>query len=301
MLNKKILASLLCLSGLSSLVGYNAHAAQTMTPINFHDSRESREWNIIDGKLYHNFITGHPDVQVVSDVIDLDGKGVGSIITQFRSPSTCNTDGCVTTVVSYNPKTKTWKEILNHRTNSMWIGGPSPTTSGANMKQFVTSDGLLWRWIGKDTYYADLRSVSKLWPDNSTPTYGARKRFVEKNLKKFSEYIDSKTSNGDIFETPITLNGIGGQYLMVYNQMSICSAVLGCPFMIIQGDSNNNYKIIANGTYSGLGGTITSDAGKDNYNPIVVQFGNSLDFYKYDGNYYQLYKTTYPSKVTRTP
>lgn len=301
MLNKKSFFTLTFLTAISIFSLNEVKANQTMSPIEFHDSKTSREWNIIDNKLYHKFLENHPDIQVVSNVIDLNGSGVGSIFIQFHSPNTCNVDGCITTIVSYNQNTKSWTEIFNHRTKEMWIGGVSPSSSGENMKQIVTSDGLLWRWIGKDSYYADLRSISKLWPDSDLhETYGQRKKFAFSNIYKIINEDYKNINKGTFQELSLTLNGVGGQYLMVYNNIDVCSMSLGCPYMIING-GGDNYKIIGNGWYNGLGGTITSEKGTDNFNPIVVQFGDGLNYYNYDGKYYQLYKTTYPSKVTRTP
>jgi len=284
-----------------SVIGKNSYADTTPTAslISFHDARKSREWKIIDSDLYHSFISKHPDINIYSSVVDLDGKGVGSIFIQFRSRGTCNSDGCVTTVVHYNQQLKSWTEILNHRTRDIWIGGPSPTSSGANMKEIFTSDKLMWRWIGEKTYYPEIRSLGKLWPDSSE-SYGDRRKVALDHMpEEIPLNYRNNPQNYIIDEIPLNLNGIGGQYILIYNYMPICSKA-GCPFIIVSG-ANENYQVKGHGVFNSLGVTMPNSTNGPVYAPFAVQVNNGIAYYRYNNSKYELYKTTYPSNVTRTP
>lgn len=282
---KKILLSLTCLIGFS----INAYATESATKVSFHDSKASREWKIIN-ELYHPFLTAHSDVKVESSVIDLDGKGVGSIFIKFVSPGTCRINGCLTNVVRWNTTKKNWEEVWSYRTDTMWVGGPSPTSFGQNMKEIYSDDGLMWRWIGKSPYYPEIRSLGKtLWPQ-TVQASPSRQKFAFDNV--FSKLHNDKADITKIAEIPVNLTGIGTQYVLVDESIAVCGDV-GCPFIVVDGNDHSGYRIKASGTFNSLGITMPNTTNGPEYAPFAVQVGNGIEYYAYNKNQYKAVKNTW--------
>ena len=271
--------------GLSGLSHMTAHAAETAwKKVSFHETVGSREEKIISetyGKL--PFFKKHPDVRLQSSVIRLDNGKNGSVAIKFISQGTCSLDNkCLTTVIWHDddPASTGWKEVWTGKTSTLWLGPVSPNQFKWTMRELAGDDKVVWRWIGKDTYFPDLRSIATPWkpgtPANTSLTTFAKSEHPNYMGTSDKAYVEDRV---------VPIQGIITAHMLTYINMESCSEA-GCPFILVMGDNLSNYTNIGEGIISDNGGTIPSV--NNGYNTFVTQVGNTtLNFYgaSKDGHY----------------
>lgn len=105
--------------------------------------------------LYESFLKANPQAVLETAVVDLDGRGVGSIITRFRDKTTCAGDVCHITILQF--ANNRWREVFG-RSSAAIETIPSPT--GAT-KDIRLDGGEVWRWSSA-RYLPDLSSIGTI-------------------------------------------------------------------------------------------------------------------------------------------
>ena len=277
-----------------------AHAENGLSKVSFHQEAGSRESHVVE-KLYAPYLSKHSNTNLETAVVDLDGKGIGSIFVRFVSNQTCvDVNRCLTTIVRYNTATKGWDEIWSKHTRDVWIGAISPGSIGAGMREIYSDDGLMYKWFGPHQYVPDIRSVGPLW-DSPVGASPIRVKYAMTNPPLDDTGDLSKAKDVTIQQIPVKLGPVGIQWILIYNSITFCGQV-GCPFIVIDGTDNGGYKTIGGGSYAGAGAMVNAPGASDQpFAPFAVQEYNGIEYYSYQNGRYAPYKTTYLSAVTRSP
>lgn len=288
-LRRPLLFSVLAATYFCGLVG-SSQAAE----LGGHSQSEPKERLIVE-KTYANFFRAHPDTLFTAKVVPLDDTKIGSIVVNFQSPLTCNSDGCLTNILHWN---KGWKEVFSQHLKALNFEGYS-TVQGHNYRR-VVARGLTWLYTPRDGYQPDITSVKGAHPPKPVLASNA---LVQAVISSSPTLKDHPTNNerGAFHDYQLTLNGLTPTHIVSFDFNQDCGEG-GCSFEILTGTDATGYKVILPyGRYMNFGAFVVQPQTTNNWNDLVVLNGPGLDFYHNINGTYVPYRTTYASPVTRAP
>lgn len=283
---------------LSAMPSPSVAASPEQAPVQNHSEWRQVKFSPLAGSrsqkvvstLYAGFLKLHPDASLqVAEVNLNDGRTV-SLAVRFISPATCRgNDSCTTNILWHDGQS--WHEIWSRHVSRLMIGpvsppymvGPrSPTNNADGMRELMSDDGLVWRWVGGGHYYPVLSSIAKVWP-LPTPAPIPVADFAK------SLHPDYIVDGHDAVKAIPVDFGLMTGYVAIYQSASMCGQI-GCPFVVITGNPGH-FQANGEGIIDTIGGTIP-DKG---WNAFAVQRGGeAFDFYRYEGGRYTLYASTSP-------
>jgi len=254
---------------------------------------EPRDRQIVEN-LYEKFFKAHPDTLFQSRVVRLDDTKTGSIVVNFQNKLTCDSNGCLTNVLHYSGGK--WHEVFSQHLQDIGFQGYS-AFDGHNYR-VITARGMRWTFTAPGIYEPDISSLAGTPLGRPVVASQAIARAAIYSDRQFAGHPE-RTDSGAFYDYPVVLNGVTPSHLVVFRFAQDCGQA-GCQFVVLDGSDRSGYRVLLPpGRFFNGQGRILPPAG--NWNELALQNASGIDFYRYAGGHYQVYRTTYPSPVTRAP
>lgn len=256
------------------------------TPITFTDNQNSDVYKLAS-IMFGSYLKDHSSVKMEVAEVDLNSDGVAEVAVRLKSPSTCNEQGCATSVMMYMEDG--WKEVFHHRENALGLNG---TPSRGRMRNIVEDDNVLWTWDGSGRYKIDIRSIGTLVP-------------VGNEVKPPIEVI---TKAAEALHVGIEISGWLGKTI----DLGIPGDHAWWVFpdtVEMEGSAGRNMVLVVPVDGEWQAGLVTITGGNlgilptktDGVSDIVTSNVKGLDYWKWIGNKYKEVATSYVSNVTPAP
>lgn len=272
--------------------------AADVTPISMSASASAPELAIVN-TIFGGFVSAHPGIVVKTAEVDLQGKGVASIVVRFESTLTCTlSNSCETAVLFYDQGS--WRTVFEHSTHTLSLAPPAHDVGTDNMKSLVIDNHESWIWTGLNQYLPDVTSLGTPFPKPvaAAEQIGAAAYDALAATPKMAALLPQ---NSTITYTQSKLDlgsGSGEFYFVRAYAPGYCSDDLGCPHVILMA-VKNGYAKLWTGLADGPGAVLPSQT--NGLADIALVTRQGYDLLQFDGRSYQLKQTSYPSAVTPAP
>jgi hypothetical protein len=277
---------------LSAGLAVTAQAA----PVVFKDAPSAAETAIINME-FGSFISDHPGIDVKTSEVDLQGKGVASLIVKFQSDLTCTADGrCETAVLFFDRKK--WSTVFEHAVKDIALA-PSANLAGSNnMASFVVDGGIRWVWSGYTTYLPDINSLGTPFPKDKPASLNIGK-LAASAISQLPDLSVLFQKGASITFTSSEVNLGAAQAVMVraYSPGD-CSNTEGCPHVLLA-QTKTGVQLVWSGQTPGEGAVLATST--NGYRDIALASLSGYKILKFDGQVYKVSETSYPSKFTPAP
>lgn len=250
-------------------------------------------------KLFSTYLAKHKNVQVDTARLILapaQSKTTPALLVRFASPQTCRNNACMTTILM--PENGNWKVVLEKHAKEIRI----QKKVGPNGLYNLDIDGEVWEWTGGPTFYPKVSSLGEDFDATKTKAPNRIARAMEKILTspewlKIHHY--SHNDNFNFNGTRIFPNNNASVWFVYAYAGGECS-LSGCPSAVIL-DAPSGQKPLWVGLSDGSGSVSKSSLKQNGWSDILIIRRLGFDTLSYNGQYYKLSGTSYPSKITPAP
>lgn len=262
----------LSLALVASLIAFTANAA----PVELREQVNSRERELVN-VMFSSYLADRVGAAVQTAVVDLDGDGVGEIITRFVHTNSCDADmqRCRTTI-SHFTKGR-WNVVFDR-----YVAKIDDVQVGKRLPGNIVVDGMKWEWnpfSGAFGPTQDERWTSIDWqavPASQSASYASF--FGEGAGKLISADRGVKI---EYSTTPISKKK--DLVLLRLSGKAVCGAKTGCPVRVVKQTDGKWDAILSSSTMKGASRVITE---RDGYNDIILETSQGFAAYGWNGSVY---------------
>lgn len=256
----------------ATLIAFTANAA----PIELREQMNSRERELVN-VMFSSYLADRVGTSIQTSVVDIDGDGVGEIISRFVHTNSCNADmsRCRTTISRFsNGK---WEVVFDR-----YAGTINDVQVGKRLPGDIVVDNMKWKW---DVYS---KSFVPTKDDKWTPIAWQEVPTAQKAnyASFFGEGAGKLVSSNQGVKIEYSTTPISKKQDVVILKMSgqsVCGAKTGCPIRLIMNNDNKWSSILSSSTTEDVSRIITE---RDGHNDIVMQNSNGFVSYGWNGATY---------------
>jgi hypothetical protein len=246
----------------------------------------AQERPIVDA-LYGPFMRAHPGMAVQTGLVDLQGKGVASVMARFVSKDTCASDDeCETVLLAYGGGR--WNTVFEHAAKTVAVVPASGTDA------LLVDGSSRWTWNSYGYYMPDLPAGGQPFPaPTSAPAALAQAAGAAVSADPaMAPFVRMQVTSAR--QTALALAGAQSTVLVSLYGPGDCVSDLGCPnaLMVRQGDG---WKPVWTGFASGSG--LVLSEGHNGFHDFVLDGASGYRVMAFDGLHYHETLSSYHSSA----
>ena len=265
----------------ASIVAFCAQAA----PIELREQIQSRERELVN-VMFSNYLSDRVGASVQTAVVDMDGDGVGEIISRFVHTSSCDAqmERCRTTIsrfadgkwaVIFDRYAKKIDEVFPRRRaaqTSVVLPGP------------IVVDGQKWEWSPFSKSYspnADTNWTAVEWVEVPSSQIASYASFFGETTAKL--LADSRGGRISYAKTPISK--AKDTVLLKLEGEAVCGMRSGCPIRVIKQKDGKWETILSTTAMKDVSRVVTE---RDGLNDIAMSTSLGFAVFGWNGNNYSI-------------
>ena len=253
----------------------------------------AQERAVVDS-IYGAFEKSAPNMVVQTGMVDLEGRGVASVVARFVSKGTCASDGihCETVVLRYGPSG--WQPVFTHTAATL---GTDTASAAHGMTGLVVDGAERWVWGGYGGYLPDVSSMGQVFPTPvAADSYAAQAAQAAVAADKdMSVFLRAPVTAAR--QISLSLGGVQAAMVDLYGPGD-CVAALGCPNALMVHQSAG-WTPLWTGFATAVGAVLPSV--HNGLHDVALEGASGYAVLAFDGARYRLLRTSYPSSTTPAP